>query len=152
MCGHVLSGDGMKRSQVNLTGAESIYAVSNVPLFLLRKLQADAAPREISSSLSADQILDELRASLQVKPSTLREAVEPYVLLVALAQKQDIGALKKAATINALHHDWFAYLSSVLEQTYRPSVVSSLIIPGQLQVTVPSNTSTASTSTRRLIL
>src|SRR5215831_14434030 len=108
----------MKHMQPDLAGAEAVYAVSNVPLFLLRRLQSDAAAREISSSLSANQILEELKSSLDVKPRTLREAVEPYVLLVALAQKRDPNAMREATKINALYHDWFAYLSNVLVQAY----------------------------------
>jgi hypothetical protein len=140
----------MKRKQADLTGAEAIYAVSNVPLFLLRKLKADAAPREISSLLSAAEILDELRTSVRIKPQTLRQAAEPYVLLVALSQKRDLAALKEATAINAPYHDWFAYLSSVVEQTFTPSTMTSLIMPGEIRAALPTNTSTA--STRRLIL
>jgi hypothetical protein len=51
---------------VDLAGAAKIYAVSNVPLFLLRKLQADPATREISLSHSTEQILTELKTSVQV--------------------------------------------------------------------------------------
>lgn len=140
----------MMRKQVDLARAEAIYAVSNVPLFLLRKLLADAAPREISSSLSAAEILDELRTSVQTKPRTLRQAVEPYVLLVALSQKRDLAALREATAINAPYHDWLAYLSSALEQTFTPTTTTSLILPGEIRAALPANTSTA--ATRRLII
>ena len=149
----------MKRKQVDLAGAERIYAVSDAPLFLLRKLQADAAAREISSSLSVDEILDELKTSLQTKPRTLREAVEPYVLLVALQKKRNIDALKTAATLNAPYHDWFTYLSDVLLQTFTSTATmslavrgQSLVVPGQMVASPPANTSTAQTRTRILKL
>lgn len=137
-------------SKVDLAGAERIYALSNVPLFLLRKLQSDAATREISSSCSTEEILTQLKKSVQSKPRSLREAVEPYVLLVALAKKRDLDALKKASAINALYHDWFLYIADVLVQTFDPTAIISLNIPGQIYVPSIRNTSTA--STRRLIL
>ena len=147
---HILPGAAMKRKQVDMTRAEAIYSVSNVPLFLLRKLQADAAPREISSSLLAAEILDELRTSVRTKPQTLRQAVEPYVLLVALSQKRDLAALREATAINARYHDWFAYLASALVQTFMPTATISLIMPGEIRTALPANTSTA--ATRRLII
>jgi hypothetical protein len=135
---------------VDLAGAERIYAVSNVPLFLLRKLQADPVTREISLSHSTEQILTQLKTSVQSKPRSLREAVEPYVLLVALAKKRDLDALKKVGAINALYHDWFSYIADILVQTFNPTEITSLNIPGQIHAPSIANTSTA--STRRLIL
>jgi hypothetical protein len=142
----------MTHIDADLAGSENIYAVSNVPLFLLRRLQADAAPRAISSSFQSNEIVNELSNSLRVKPQTLRDAVKPYVLLVALEQKRDLTVLKTAAALNAPYHDWFAYLSAVLVQTFNPSVIRSLDIPGQIHGAMPSSNSTAATTTSKLIL
>jgi hypothetical protein len=142
----------MKRMQLNLAGAEAVYAISNVPLFLLRKLQSDAAPRQISVSLSTDEILDELKDALQSKPRTLREAVEPYVLLVALSQKRDISALNEATRLSALHYDWFSYLANCLVQTFIPSQRILFDVPAQIQAPPTANTSNASTQTRKIII
>jgi hypothetical protein len=76
--------------------------------------------------------------------------VEPYVFLVALSQKKNITALKAAKYIHAPYHDWFSYLADVLEQTFSATTQTSLIVPGQMQATLPTNTSSA--ATRTLIL
>jgi hypothetical protein len=136
--------------QIDLTSAERIYSVSNVPLFLLRKLQADPSINRISSSLSTNEILGELKKSLQVKPRTLGEAVKPYVLLVALGKKGQIEPLKEASAIEAPYHDWFSYLAEVLLHTFISTGIISLNVHGQFSTTLPANTSTA--STRKLIL
>jgi hypothetical protein len=57
--------------------AERTYAVSNVPLFLLRRLQTDTAPRSVAASWTAGEILDALRGALREKPEALHDAVRP---------------------------------------------------------------------------
>jgi hypothetical protein len=140
------------RVNPNLTTAEQTYAVSNVPLFLLRRLQADAAPRTVAASWTADEILDALQRALREKPQTLSDTVWPYVLLVALEQKRDLAKLKSAASLAAPYHDWFSYLAAVLVQTFTPSMLTPFKIPGQIHGSIPSSTSASSATTNNQIL
>ncbi len=78
----------MTVADFDLTTAESIFAVSNTPLYLFRKLRSDAAPRAISRSMTVEEIIGDIEAALKVKPDHLRKAVEPYVLLIALQMKE----------------------------------------------------------------
>jgi hypothetical protein len=133
--------------QIDLASAQSIYAVSNTPLFLLRKLQDDPAPRAVGVALSGPEILELLKAYAPKKPQGLREAVEPYVLLVALSQKGDVALLRAAAQIEALHYDWLNYLANVLVDISRPTGVTRIFVPGQLNSSPISATSNAATQT-----
>lgn len=141
----------MKRRQFDLRVAESNYAVANVPLFLLHKLQSDAAVQAIANTLSADEILAELKDALKIKPSSLREVVEPYVLLLAFSRKAIPAEVKKAAQIPAPFHDWFSYLAEVIATTAIGTKISSLVLPGQMPASLTTNTSDAIT-TRTTIL
>jgi hypothetical protein len=129
--------------KVDLTSASAVYAVSNSPLFLLRKLRADAAPRAIASSASKEEILTKLEASLSIKPKSLEEAVLPYVLLVALSQMNDVSSLEKASGFRALYHDWFTYVAVALVQLFRPTIISQISSPAKLLGPLPSSTSSA---------
>jgi hypothetical protein len=139
------------RTNVNLDNAAASFAIASVPLFLLRKLQADAGPIAISSKPQPSEILDELEEALKIKPRSLIEAVEPYALLVALTYKRDLSLLKRAAGLRALHHDWYTYLANVLVKTYDPTQIISLPVPGQIIGSSPSSGSTAANSTFKIL-
>jgi hypothetical protein len=142
----------MKFDQLNLKGAESIYAVSNVPLYLLRKLQGEAAVREVSMTASCDEIFQRLDETLKIKPTSLHEAVEPYVLLVALSKKGDVSYLEKASALRAPYHDWFNYLASVLITTHLTTKINSLFIPGQIMNSAPTGASSDANTISKLIV
>lgn len=142
----------MTHIKADLTGAQRIYALSNVPLFLLRRLQADPGPRTVSSNYSSQEILDELARSLKEKPRTLRDAVTPYVLLVALEQKRDLSSLQSAASLDAHFHDWYSYLASILVQSFTSTLIVPFTVPGQMQGVLASNTSSSHTTPQKIIL
>ena len=95
-------------NQIDLTEAEAAFAVANTPQFLLRKLRADPAVRQIQSQFKGKDVLKALKAAVHHKPNTLRDSVRPYVYLVALFYYLDISYLRGAAKIVAPHFDWFS--------------------------------------------
>jgi hypothetical protein len=106
----------------DLRNAEAALAVANTPLFLIRKLSDDPNVRAISHSLSGEQILDTLRASVEGRPQTLFQAVVPFVCLVALSLLEDDSYLQASKGIQPSYEDdWFAYAREVLVQTFKPT-------------------------------
>lgn len=106
--------------------AEAAYAIANAPMFLVRKLGADSAASQIESEFSAEDILKAIEDAVKRKPKSVRDAVLPYVLAVALSKKSDASFLHKATKIKAPSHEWFDYVVHVLEKTYQST--SSLIV------------------------
>jgi len=71
-------------SQMKFEAAEKIFAVSNTPSFLVRKLRDDDSVRAVAENFSGLQILSEIKKAAKKKPKTLGDCTRPYVLLVAL--------------------------------------------------------------------
>lgn len=138
--------------EIDLSIAEGVFAVSNTPLFLIRKLRANPAVQEIGLTFDGHDILQALKASAGVKPATLTEAVRPYAYLVALSLNRDISYLKEAAKIPAKHFDWFQYVVNVLIETYRPTSFQKIHAPGQLIMPQTSSKPDASVSRRIIIV
>jgi hypothetical protein len=102
--------------------AISALAVANTPLFLLQKLQENPLVHAIATQLTAEEMLDELKKSVQQKPETLEEAVIPYVLLVAISLNLQAAYLRKTLSIDpAYDDDWYKFIRSALLQTYQPT-------------------------------
>jgi hypothetical protein len=109
-------------AEVEFSQASHAYAVANTPLFLIRKLQQDPVVHEISRSFSGEQILEELRRSVEHEPRGLVDYVRPYVYLTALSRQQQDLYLKSAGQLaNSAKWDWFEYMRQVLLSTYAPT-------------------------------
>ena len=106
------------------------YAVSNTPLFFLRKLREDPTPAELAREYSGDEIFDALRRSLKATIDTRTDYVSPYVFLMALARNPDLKYLKSVEKLEGQERfDWFKYLWRVLMDSYSPVIVTSLDVP-----------------------
>jgi hypothetical protein len=133
--------------KIDISDAASIYAISNTPLFLERKLRIDSAVRLISSLFSAKEILSELITTVLDEPETLQDTVRPYVFLIALLLKGEILYLRKAAKIEAPHYKWFQYIADNLVNGFHTTVVQEIpspslpINPHSIARTTSSNTS-----------
>jgi hypothetical protein len=115
---------------VDLKNAQSVFAVANTPLFLVRKLQEDPTVHALANRLHGDDLLRELEMSVQRRPETLREAVIPYVCLVALSLYSDASFLNNSMSVRLNYEDdWFDYIRTVLIQTYRPTHVYAIPAP-----------------------
>jgi hypothetical protein len=143
----------MTLSDFDLTTAGSIYAVSNSPLFLFRKLKADAAAQAISRSLTRDQIVTEIERALTQKPEHLNQAVEPYVLLAALQMKPECKvALEAVATLPAPYHDWFHYLAEISLQTLSSTSTRWFQVPAQSSQVLRTGSSAANNALSKIII
>jgi hypothetical protein len=118
----------------NYRNAEAAFVVANTPLFLLRKLRSDPVVRTIAFDLSDDEIISALRAAVRQKPTDIREAVLPYVYLVALSIKGKFASLKQAVDIDAPHAEWFKYIGNYLLQSFTPSTSQTVVLP---KITLP---------------
>jgi hypothetical protein len=98
----------------DLSQVERDFAVANTPLFLLRKLRINSEVDRLSRSLDGRRLIHELGRALMRKPRILRNAVRPYVYLVALSKQQDKSLLRRAAALEAPHHPWFKCIADVL--------------------------------------
>ena len=134
--------------QMNLDGAQGIFATANTPLFLLRKLRANPDVQRINSVCDAEDILEALNRAVLHKPQTLEDMVRPYAYLVALSLNQTKSYLERGATIPAPHHAWFQYIGEVLIKTYQTTAFSVIESPPYLSEPVISfrGTSTAKQS------
>jgi hypothetical protein len=122
----------MNPNSFDLTDASRVYAVSNTPLFLVRKLQADPVVRAIADTLSGEEIVQALRAAVATEPQDVEAAVLPYVYIVALWYKPEMEHLLEAAATPAPHQSWFPYIASALIQTFSPVLKQLMSVPGQL--------------------
>jgi hypothetical protein len=115
---------------VDLKNAQAAFAVANTPLFLVRKLQEDPTVRALANKVRGDELLRELEMSAQRKPQTIREAVIPYVCLVALSFYDNASYLRRSISIRLEYEDyWFDYIRRVLIQTYRPTQIYTTPVP-----------------------
>jgi hypothetical protein len=106
------------------------YAVSNTPLFFLRKLKESEIPAQLAKMYSGDEILEALHVSLVSEPLTRTDYVSPYVFLMALARNLDGQYLKSVERLEGQERfDWFKYLWRVLMDSYSPLIVTSLDTP-----------------------
>jgi len=124
--------------------AEAAFVLANTPLFLLRKLRSDPVVRAIAVDLSDDEIMSSLRAAVQQKPTDIREAVLPYLYLVALSIKGKIAPLREAAAIDVPYAEWFKYIGNYLLKSFIPTATVSVLMPKIIlpQPSTPSSSTT----------
>ncbi len=134
----------------DMTPASRIYGISNTPLFLIRKLQMDPTVKELSDSLSGEQIVEAIRVAVSKEPENPVEAVLPYALLVALWFKPKVEYLQQAATFGASAYSWFHFIAEVLIEKFSPIQRQMIQVPGQLSAAAINITSSAPAS--RIIL
>jgi hypothetical protein len=122
---------------VDLSGAQSVLAVANSPLFILRKLREDPTTAKIAGAASGHAIFNLLKTSLRRNPRTLRSAVAPYVYVVALSMQRDIKYLRQASRIHAPYPRWFKIVCAALLDSYQAATVQTVTVPG-VRKTVPA--------------
>lgn len=105
----------------NLTSAAQVYAISNTPIFLMRRLQEDPTIFDLSR-FPGEQIAEEFRLAIAKPPSTLLDFVKPYAFLAALSKLPTIEFLKKIDVENVEHWRWLAYAKQILLTTYSPPI------------------------------
>jgi hypothetical protein len=115
---------------VNYDTAIANFVVANTPIFLLRKLRSDSCVWRLAQLCSADELFSELAASLANKPESLADAVKPYALVAALAQKGDLTLLREIAKHPAPFSDWFSEITNILIQTTE-STATTFFMPPQ---------------------
>jgi hypothetical protein len=136
----------MSPTDIDLTEAGLVYAVSNTPLFLVRKLQNDQAVHALSERCSGEEIVDALRSAVAKEPDDPQEAVRPYAYLVALWYKPELDHLLQVASLRTPSYCWFAYIASALIQTFSPVQKQLIEIPGELSAPTVSTGSSVSTN------
>jgi len=120
-------------SKIDLSGAEETFALANTPFFLMKRLRSDPAVLQIAKCTPAQEILESIKSAVAEAPKNLREAIFPYVCLVALSLKSESAALKEAGAIQTNHFDWYSYVASVLFEEGNPSKVIKYSLPGYFQ-------------------
>src|ERR1700748_30825 len=107
--------------EIDLGEAVKMYAISNTPLFLMKRLRESTATTEISRRFGGEEILSALKSIAKLDPTDSSDYVRPYVYLVALSQLPENRFLKSAASIPERGRwDWFDYIARVLVETYSP--------------------------------
>ncbi len=131
----------------NYRNAEVAFVTANTPLFLLRKLRSDPVVRAMAFDLSEDEIIGALRSAVRRKPTDIRDAVLPYLYLVALSIKGKVVPLKQAVDIGAPHAEWFKYIGNYLLKSFTPSTtqVVSILMPKVLLPQPPTPSSSTTT-------
>jgi hypothetical protein len=124
----------MRSISIDLSNAVQAFAAANTPLYLLKKLRSDPGVHHVSRSFESNEIIHALKGALRVKPKTFKQAVFPYVLLLALANQGDLARLRETEKIAAPAFKWFGYLRDVLIQQFRPASRQTLSIE---QSTIP---------------
>jgi hypothetical protein len=114
---------------ISLRSAEQTFAVANTPLFLLRKLKADAAVSRIAREASPEKISLWLRAALKQRPKSVRAAVLPYVLLVSLYLQGNFQYLREASKLPSDHAYWFRYMAELLLNSNATATVTTFTMP-----------------------
>jgi hypothetical protein len=114
-------GAMMDLSEIDLSRAEESFGISQAPLFLTRRLQSDPMIQTLSKNVDPDQILKALADYLSRRPTSLRDAARPYAYLVALSFLDDDKYIRLASAMDAPFHEWFHYITRVLQQTKKPS-------------------------------
>jgi len=141
----------MAIQSVDTAQAEREYMIANTPLFFLKKLRANPGIRELSRRFSAQEILAALPRLTASKPTSLSEAVLPYVLLVALSQNGRVMDLRAASDIAAPHHDWYKVISKVLAETSNTDTINKLYVSSQTMLRPQlSGSSTSKTQIQKI--
>lgn len=137
--------------QIDLRTAEAAFAVANTPLFLMRKLRSDPAVALLARNRRGEELLALLRQIAGQVPRDPREAVLPYIYLVALSLKQDLSHLREAAGIAQPHADWYEYIGKYLVQSTLPTARIAISFPQQVVTSTISVGSSANTYRENLI-
>jgi len=114
-------------TEANLRSAAQTYAISNTPVFLVRRLQEDPVIFDVSRGFSGQQILEALAAATAVNPKTLLEYVRPYAYLVALSKLPTDEYLRAADVARADSWRWLPYAKELLLASYKPVSVTSVV-------------------------
>jgi hypothetical protein len=112
---------------LNLDKAEGIFAISNTPAFLLRKLSEDEVTNYVGKKYSGDEILSKLKNVIESDKTDTKSSVLPFIFLVALWKKDDISYLEKAAILST-SDDWFKFRANILLQTYKSTSIKEIKI------------------------
>jgi hypothetical protein len=137
-------------NKYNLDNAESVFAISNTPIFLLRKLSEDTETSKISQEHTGEQLLSDLRQALDSGSGDVYSSVLPYVLLVALWKKETIEFLNRAASFES-DDEWYRYCVNILLHTYK-STTSKIVPTPTLTKNLVSAYSTANTVTGKIYI
>ena len=117
----------------NTTRLEYIYGVANTPMFIVRKFKTDPLVIGISQQNSANDILAELTASLANAPTTARERIIPFALLVALSLKADRRVVESAIELPCAGYRWYKLVGETLLQSMtnvtRGTIVTKIVQP-----------------------
>lgn len=119
----------MKFQDFDLSQASESYLLANTPLFLIRKLQTDPIVQDISRSFSSKDILDALKISLRRYPSSIEEAVWPYLLVTALFLNGNTSDLQEAAGLTATNSKWYNYVAATLLARSSPLSHTTVDVP-----------------------
>jgi hypothetical protein len=117
-------GEMRRLEDIDFSRAELSFAVANTPSFLIRKLKSDPAVIELSH-FEGNELLNWLMESVRNRPTSLVQAVKPYVYLIAIASKLDNQFLIRAGDIKpAYEDDWYPYIYRVLTESYKPTTTT----------------------------
>jgi hypothetical protein len=134
----------------DLYQAEAIFAISNTPLFLMRKLRYDPAVLKIAREHSGVEILQSLHELSGRTPENEHDWVLPYVLLVALSLKDDLSPLREAEKITIDYTDWYKYIARFLIESIIPT--DRPIIRFKQALTSPNTSTIPSSATQKVVL
>lgn len=138
----------MNLAGVDLTEAGNTYLIANTPLFLLRRLQEDPAPDLLAQYFSSEELLSDLRRTLDESPENPVQAVRPFVYLLALRYQALRGMLSaesffEAARLPSQFHPWYATVARTLEATFVPQVNETVWVSKATLLESPASTASA---------
>jgi hypothetical protein len=119
-------------------------------MFLLRKLRSDSSVWRLVQLCSAEELFSDLMASLANKPESLVDAIKPYALVVALAQKGNVALLREIVKHPAPFSDWFSEIANILIQTSEPTE-TTVITPPQYYMVQPNKLAASSATNNQSV-
>ncbi|UVK44839.1 hypothetical protein BPNPMPFG_000304 [Mesorhizobium sp. AR07] len=116
----------MTMENLDLSSVEDHYIFSNTPMYLVRRLKEDAAVASAAKQNSPQFLADQYKTQVRKPPENVREAVIPYVCLVALFLQKQAAKLKEMTALSPdPSYKFIAEVNQILVQTLVPTNVFS---------------------------
>jgi hypothetical protein len=101
---------------LSTASAKEAVLISNTPSFLLDRLRKDVAVQTVLDSMTSDQIVTSLKATLAGEPMSPGQLVPAYIFLAALsgADPQDAKLWEEISSIDLSGLEWGDTIRSVI--------------------------------------
>ena len=110
---------------IDTSESELSYALVDTPIDLWKRLKADTAIARYARNAEVDVLIAAIIDSLVREPTTLREAVMPFVLISVLSMKNDGNALKSIGSLDMEEHKNLREYYDIVKSSTIPNFITS---------------------------